>query len=48
MSENFESLNVSMGTANMVGVVLSTMTFGEHYLHSSYPRQTFNYLQVYT
>lgn len=31
MDDNNESLNVSMGTANMIGIVLSTMTFGEHY-----------------
>lgn len=30
MDDNHESLTVSMGTANTVGVVLSTMTFGEH------------------
>lgn len=44
MDDTRESLNVSMGTANMVGVVLSTMTFGEHCSHSLYPGQVLNLL----
>lgn len=44
MDDNHESLEVSMGTANIVGVVLSTMTFGEHYPISFHPSRALSLL----